>query len=725
LALRLQILLVCVLLGLYLLPLSPAPDSADGNAIAAVATSWVRSGSPNMNAVAYQDSFMFSEIATMGSVGTDEAFYSKKGVTPSLLLMPLVVLVDALPWLTPRATFTILSPLALVAAALLLFRLTAALGFRLRTALVVAFSFGVGTFTFSYTKTLSGEPIACLLLMLAVYKLYLRKSSLDLLIAGVALGLLIGVNTVYVTFMPLLCVLAWLRWRKFRDLLIVGVPVAAALAFLALYNWARFGDPLNSGYHFAAGEGFINPLGVGMFGLFLGPFRGLFWYSPLLLLALPGWLMLRKAQSWLAWTILLLVLAQGAAFAMWWSWHGGVVWGPRFLLPIVPLLALLLAPLVEAAWTHRGLLVIFVGLFALSAFITGLGTFYSHFIYINSYLNTHYFTGDFLTAAGGYTDEVLYNPLLSPIVGHLALLVAGIGLEPAWIQQGDWLYPLLALAIISVGIFQMFIARSIRWRVPLVAALVFILLQGAFAREAMRQPGDALDSALQPEGTIVAATTFLRDALIDVKQPVPMIAMNAPTTPDDAKAGALWRYALRQRELLWFLTWFRPADAENWQERDLWQRFAFVRETEVLDHRVLLFDLHPDPAQQPVNIRFGNLLLESYGVEVRPNGTQVVLRWSAAETPDQPYSWFVHLLDASGNIAAQQDRQPQGGYAPTNRWQPGQVVEDRLFFPAPLTPDAQTWHLRIGWVDGAGALLPVTDANGVLLPESFVLLPLS
>src|SRR5262245_46891496 len=123
-AVRLQVLLVCVLLGIYLLPLSPAPDSADGNAIAAVATSWVRSGSPNMDAVVYGDSFMFSEIATMGSVGRDDAVYSKKGVTPSLLLMPLVVMVDALPWLTPRATFTILSPLALVAAALLLFRFT-------------------------------------------------------------------------------------------------------------------------------------------------------------------------------------------------------------------------------------------------------------------------------------------------------------------------------------------------------------------------------------------------------------------------------------------------------------------------------------------------------------------------------------------------------------------------------------------------------------------------
>ena len=83
------------------------------------------------------------------------------------------------------------------------------------------------------------------------------------------------------------------------------------------------------------------------------------------------------------------------------------------------------------------------------------------------------------------------------------------------------------------------------------------------------------------------------------------------------------------------------------------------------------------------------------------------------------YSWFVHLLDASGQIVAQQDRQPLGGYAPTSTWTPGTTGTDRLYFPI-MTEVVQ---VRIGWVDPTnGERLPVFDANGERLTEDFVLL---
>ena len=40
------------------------------------------------------------------------------------------------------------------------------------------------------------------------------------------------------------------------------------------------------------------------------------------------------------------------------------------------------------------------------------------------------------------------------------------------------------------------------------------------------------------------------------------------------------------------------------------------------------------------------------------------------------YKVFVHVVDASGAIVAQQDGEPGGGFTPTTRWLPGEIVVD-------------------------------------------------
>jgi len=89
------------------------------------------------------------------------------------------------------------------------------------------------------------------------------------------------------------------------------------------------------------------PLLRGLFSLLLSPGKSLFVYSPLLLLALPGTLLLLRRRGCEA--ILLLALAAGnvALFACWYDWGVGVSWGPRFLVPLVPLLLVVQMPWLE------------------------------------------------------------------------------------------------------------------------------------------------------------------------------------------------------------------------------------------------------------------------------------------------------------------------------------------------------------------------------------------
>jgi 4-amino-4-deoxy-L-arabinose transferase-like glycosyltransferase len=55
----------------------------------------------------------------------------------------------------------------------------------------------------------------------------------------------------------------------------------------------------------------------------------------------------------------------------------------------------------------------------------------------------------------------------------------------------------------------------------------------------------------------------------------------------------------------------------------------------------------------------------------------VTLFWEARSPTSGSYKVTVHLLDDTGALVAQHDGEPEGGFAPTTTWQPGQAVIDR------------------------------------------------
>ena len=79
------------------------------------------------------------------------------------------------------------------------------------------------------------------------------------------------------------------------------------------------------------------------------PARGLIWYSPILLLAIPGaaWFW-RYARTVLIFSLALFLLYL-LVYGKWYMWHGGYSWGPRFIVPALPFLALLSGPAWDAA----------------------------------------------------------------------------------------------------------------------------------------------------------------------------------------------------------------------------------------------------------------------------------------------------------------------------------------------------------------------------------------
>ncbi len=91
----------------------------------------------------------------------------------------------------------------------------------------------------------------------------------------------------------------------------------------------------------------------------------------------------------------------------------------------------------------------------------------------------------------------------------------------------------------------------------------------------------------------------------------------------------------------------------------------------------------------------------------------VQLFWQALRMPDHDYTVFLHILDETGNIIAQQDRQPTGGETPTGSWPPGLVVSDEVTIRLPDNLQPGAYRIVAGMYDAAsGARLPVFDSEG-------------
>jgi len=57
----------------------------------------------------------------------------------------------------------------------------------------------------------------------------------------------------------------------------------------------------------------------------------------------------------------------------------------------------------------------------------------------------------------------------------------------------------------------------------------------------------------------------------------------------------------------------------------------------------------------------------------------------------------MHVVDkANGQVIAQDDHQPNGGWFPTNYWQKGDVINDQFTIALPPGTDVRQVELRVG-----------------------------
>jgi hypothetical protein len=211
-------------------------------------------------------------------------------------------------------------------------------------AVVIALTGAFATIVLPYS-TLFFSPVPAAFFLLLAFVVLDERPAL----AGAAAGI---AGMCFYICIPAAAVLAIAARRKAWKFILAGLPFGAILAW---YHTVCFGAPWRTSLETAQNfteRGLLlglfrtYPTRAALWGLTFSEYRGLFFVSPVLLFVFLGIRRMRRRDGVVIGSIAAIFLLMVASFN---GWEGGSSFGPRHLLPAIPLLVLPLT-FVRARW---------------------------------------------------------------------------------------------------------------------------------------------------------------------------------------------------------------------------------------------------------------------------------------------------------------------------------------------------------------------------------------
>ncbi len=290
------------------------------------------------------------------------------------------------PWIhdLEKLSATLITALSVVVLLFTMRRLTSE---KIAWLIAIVYAFGTSSFS-SSSQALWQHGPSQLFLTLTIYCLV---RGLDeprfTAYAGLALGSAIICRPSNALMgAPIAAYVLLSQGQQFLGFCLTTIP--PLLWFLA-YNLHYNGSPLSTGFAIGiidpsrlrslGAHLFKTPLAEGLAGILISPSRGLFVYSPILMVAFVGMVMVWKNSKLALLKYLSLApLPTILLTAKWIAWWGGGSYGPRLLADIMPLLCLFLYPPFERAQARpllknalACLIALSIGLHALRVFAGG------------------------------------------------------------------------------------------------------------------------------------------------------------------------------------------------------------------------------------------------------------------------------------------------------------------------------------------------------------------
>lgn len=277
-----------------------------------------------------------------------------------------------------RVTAALVTALSAAVLCAALRRLTAA-----PIAWSVALIYGLGTSSLSVSsQELWQHGPSQLWLALMVYWLIrgIREPrATPIAVGSLAMAIITRPSNLLIA-LPIAAYMILERRAAIRSCLLWALP---PLLLFVGYNTVYFGAPFTTGFgalvvtpgwFIRDAASFANPLHAGLMGLLFSPARGLLIYSPVLVFAVWGMVLVWRAPELRVLRYLSLsplpLLVVAAKWGMWWGGHSV---GPRLLADLMPILCVYLYPPLQAASVRPVLRYMVVSLSAWSVGLHGLG----------------------------------------------------------------------------------------------------------------------------------------------------------------------------------------------------------------------------------------------------------------------------------------------------------------------------------------------------------------
>jgi hypothetical protein len=452
---------------IYLAFLKPGIWGIDGNDMFWVSHSLVTEGN-------------FTTSSAIGALGRGDQYYSTRYPLLPILAAPFVavgIVLGNVFGIPDRYTATVCAlvlPVLLTAiTAVFVALLAIRLGSTKRSAYLAAISYAFGTTAIVYAREFFAEPLLSLLTIASIY-FALGKSDRELNISSILVALAISAKPAGVVIGPLIAFYYFCKKASWQKIIRPLIGMAMGIMLYMSYNYLRFESIFGSGQ--SSDRLKLAGMPERLFGLLFSPGAGggLFWYCPPTILAILGFRKLFKSKPLEALLLLGIFLSYLVLHAFW--EFRGWNWGPRFLVPALPVLLVLVSVLSKKWWN---------GIIILTAigFLVNAPT-------LVSYYQRYYAEAD---DRGEFTKALALwgSPLDSPLINawgaayrqmrdafstNVEEMLKGVGMPP---QRGDlansdlfkivavwwWVLPaanipiwigfLFALILIGLGIWQL------------------------------------------------------------------------------------------------------------------------------------------------------------------------------------------------------------------------------------------------------------------------------
>ncbi len=613
-----------------------------------------------------------------GVWGNDSNLYTKKAPGISFITAPLIWLGHVIPGLNAVHVGLLTNALVTALTASLLFIWLTDLGYSHATATITALGYGLCTIAWVYARMFWESSMLALCFLVAVWAVYPIQAQSKIQnpkskIAWCGLAMAIGLTLRFETVIAILLVGLYIFARSgfvirygylpstsisntdYKSKILYIAPILLTIFGLLYFNLTRFGSLSETGY---TKEILFQHTWIGAFGLLFSPGRGLFIYAPFMGLFFFGirsaWQRLPHAYFIL---IVTLCLFYWIFYGSWYAWGGTWGWGPRFLLPILPLLMLFVAETLQSKIKNLASKIGVTLLVLLSLMINFLGIvvdFNEHFLRLGS------------------NDNFVFNWTAFPPLAHWQILQEGL-VDLIWLRSTpngliiEWsvLTPvLLLLFIASINFGVVWFYKPYRFLNPIRFILLGLALLLTYqtmhatapialtntqsqadvavlkSLTASAKANDALFVTMPPFGDVQEMTTLLM-AYLDVPMPTFIWIESPPRAIEPSEREKVWQAASTESQRIWlFERWLTPHDPLQATSIRLdHEGFIMQQQWFTQSGRLTLYDLAKSPPlipQTALQVPFqGGLTLVDFTIfgQAASNETlKLRLTWQATPT---------------------------------------------------------------------------------------------